>query len=116
MDKSLITVIETPTFIRRSGRLMTEADRKALIDHLAANPADGVELGSGVRKLRWSIAGRGKSGGVRVIHFFADARFPVIILDVFAKNEKANYAEDELATVRRQAKRLIGLYAKRSIT
>ncbi len=115
-DQPLITVIETPTYLRRATKLLSEAERAAIVDHLAANPTAGdlISGGGGVRKLRWAVQGRGKSGGVRVIHFFADGRFPVFLVDLFAKNEKANYSAAELATVRDIAKVLTESYTRRA--
>jgi hypothetical protein len=115
VDKPLVTVIETDNYVARSEKLMTTSQRSALIEYLAANPTAGdlIQGGGGVRKLRWAAIGRGKSGGVRVIHYFADDRSPVFALDVFAKNEKENYTDAELAMLREIAKRLIGTYARR---
>jgi hypothetical protein len=110
----LITVVELPTYERRILKLLSEDERQRIINHLAANPMSGdlVPGGGGIRKLRWGIAGRGKSGGIRLIHFFADTYTPVFLIDVFAKNEKANYSDAELAMVREMAKRLISSYRR----
>ena len=43
-----------------------------------------------VRKVRVALAGRGKSGGARVIYYFHSERLPLFALTVFAKNERAN--------------------------
>ncbi len=39
-------------------------------------------------KIRWAVKGRGKRGGVRVIYYFPNESMPLIVLDLFAKNEK----------------------------
>ena len=44
----------------------------------------------GGRKVRVALAGRGKSGGARVIYYFHSDRLPVFALTVFAKNEMTN--------------------------
>ena len=49
----------------------------------------------GIRKLRWSAQGRGKSGGVRVIYYFHNQIMPLFILTVFGKGEKANLTKSE---------------------
>ncbi len=49
----------------------------------------------GIRKLRWSAQGRGKSGGVRVIYYFHNETMPLFLLTVFGKGEKANLTKDE---------------------
>jgi len=38
---ALVTVVETPEFIRRAEKLMTEGEREELISYLAANPTAG---------------------------------------------------------------------------
>ncbi len=49
----------------------------------------------GIRKLRWGRGGRGKSGGVRVIYYYHDARIPLFLLTIFGKNEQANLSQAE---------------------
>ncbi len=41
-----------------------------MLDHPKAGPV--VRESGGVRKLRWSVRGKGKSGGVRVIYYIPD--------------------------------------------
>jgi hypothetical protein len=69
---------------------------------LAADP----ELGSvipgsgGVRKMRWSVAGRGKRGGLRIIYFLRTRHGQIWMLTLYAKN----VAENIPAHVLRQIK------------
>ena len=46
-----------------------------------------VRGSSGVRKVRWAIAGKGKSGGVRVIYYFKKQDAEVWLLTIYSKNE-----------------------------
>ncbi len=93
----LLTVAELPEYRRAAGRLLSEDDRRALVDHLAARPRAGdlIEGTGGVRKLRWARDGRGKSGGVRVVYYFHSDQMPLYLLTVFAKNERANLSKAE---------------------
>lgn len=63
------TVVESRLFIRQASKLFDEDEKKALIDHLAANPFIGDEIPEtgGVRKVRVPAGGKGKRGGARVI-------------------------------------------------
>ena len=93
----LLTVAELPEYLRAATRLLADADRRAIVDHLAANPTAGdlVEGTGGVRKLRWAHDGRGKSGGVRVIYYVHSEAMPLYLLTMFAKNERANLSKAE---------------------
>jgi len=61
------TVVEYPTFQKQAARLWSEGEREAFINWIAINPIAGdvVPGAQGLRKVRWTRAGSGKSGGVR---------------------------------------------------
>lgn len=93
----MITVVELSEFIRRSRKLLTEDESRNLINHLAAHPTSGVIMQGtgGIRKVRWKREGSGKSSGVRVIYFFYNEKYPLFLLTVFGKSEKANLSQAE---------------------
>ena len=93
----LTTVTELPEYIRHANELLNEAERKSVIDYLAAHPRAGdiMEGTGGIRKLRWARGGKGKSGGVRIIYYYHDQRIPLYLLTVFGKNEKSNITKSE---------------------
>jgi len=98
MTGRLLTVVETPEFLRRARSVgMSDADRAEVVDQLAADPEAGIELGGGLRKVRIARRGGGKSGGFRVLHFYREEGLPVFLLTVFAKNERANVTAKEKA-------------------
>ena len=108
---TLVTVVEMPEFQRRARALMSEDERLELINYVAQKPMSGVSIGGGVRKFRFSRSGGGKSGGFRVIHVFSpDDGTPVILITVFAKNEKANLSKAETETVKALGKALTEAY------
>jgi len=86
------TVVETPEFLIRAKRLLSDAERVAMVDWLATHPNAGdLMVGSGgARKLRWAAKGKGKRGGVRAITFYGGRKLPVFLLSVFGKGEQAN--------------------------
>lgn len=67
----MYTIAETPTFVADADKLWTETERMEFFVWLAANPEAGdvVPKSGGCRKVRWSRAGTGKHGGVRIIYF-----------------------------------------------
>ena len=94
---ALLTVADLPEYLRAAARLLADADRRAIIHHLAAHPEAGdlIEGTGGVRKLRWARDGRGKRGGVRVIYYFHSEAMPLYLLTMLAKNERANLSKAE---------------------
>jgi hypothetical protein len=111
---SLVTVVETPQFIAQADKLLTTAERDELISYLAANPMAGdlVPGAGGIRKLRWALAGRGKRGGARVIHFFHNLELPVFALTMFAKNERVDISQQERNEFRQLTKILVETYRR----
>ena len=110
-----MTVVETPGFLREAAAALTEEERAELVSYLAANPEAGdimPETG-GARKLRWKAQGRGKSGGARAIYYYHDESLPLFLLNVFAKNEKANLTGAERNEMKKLLPRLIAGYRKR---
>ncbi|HSI39404.1 MAG TPA: type II toxin-antitoxin system RelE/ParE family toxin [Xanthobacteraceae bacterium] len=108
-------VVETPEFLAATGKLMDEEERAALIDYLAYHPAAGdlVRGTGGVRKLRWALQGRGKSGGVRVIYFYHDPGMPLFALTAYAKNERADLSQQDRNEFRRLTALLVETFKRR---
>ena len=93
----MITIAETGEYRKKATVLLPEEDHDALKAYLAEHPKAGVimEGTGGVRKLRWAIPGKGKSGGARVIYFYHDDDMPLYMLTMFGKNEKSNLTKKE---------------------
>lgn len=109
--KQLQTVIELDTFLKRAKVIMTNAERFDLVNFLAANPEAGIALGGALRKIRIPRSGGGKSGGYRTIYVFGGRHMPLILVTVFAKNEKDNLSKAELAEAVKLSKALIANYS-----
>ena len=108
---SIITVVETDGFERDASAIMGDEERMELIDYVARNPEAGIGIGGGIRKFRFARPGEGKSGGYRVVHFYAgNDSIPIILLAIFAKNEKANLSGKETASLKNLGKRLAAKY------
>lgn len=110
----LQTVVELPEFIKRAKALMSDDDRMALINMLAAMPDSGISLGGGLRKVRFSREDGGKRGGYRTLYVFGGRQMPLFLLTVFAKNEKDNLTRSEQATLVDLSKTLIAKYGEPS--
>lgn len=91
------TVMETEPFSRSADAVLTEDERLAITTVISANPQIGdLMVGTGgARKVRFPGRGKGKSGGFRVVTYYAADDVPVFLLDVFAKGDKVNLNKAE---------------------
>lgn len=94
----LFTFTETERFTRKALKLIGEDGIAAIQSYLCRYPDDGSVIPgtSGIRKLRWAVLGHGKKGGARLIYFFAVNKERILLLDIYAKNEKSDLAREEL--------------------
>jgi mRNA-degrading endonuclease RelE of RelBE toxin-antitoxin system len=104
----MFTIIETPTFEADARKIWTEEERNAFFAWLAANPeiGDPIPGSGGCRKVRWSVAGSGKRGGVRVIYFTKLANGEIWLLVIYKKAVKENipsYCQIWCMTIRQRS-------------
>jgi hypothetical protein len=64
----------------------------------------------GIRKSRWGVGSRGKSGGVRVIYYYHNPTMPLFLLTVFAKNERANLSQRDQQSLRQVVTEIVRTY------
>ena len=86
----MFTIVESPLFQSLVSDYWDEQERGRFFAWLAANPdaGDVIKDSGGCRKVRWSRAGSGKSGGVRVIYFKRLASGEVWLLTIYAKSAR----------------------------
>lgn len=78
------------------------ADYVSFLDALTSNPFQGVEIKPGIRKVRMTIAskGKGKSGGARVITYSVnqktDEDIVVTLLTIYDKSDISNISDSYL--------------------
>jgi hypothetical protein len=78
-----------------------EDDFERLLSSLLQNPIQGVELESGVRKVRLAISskGRGKSGGARVIIRVRIVADELQLLYIYDKSDFGNISDAYLRDI-----------------
>lgn len=110
-----MTVVETPFFLKKAASLLKHDEHEDLITFVGLSPEAGdvVPETGGVRKLRWAGRSKGKRGGMRVIYYFHNETFPVFLLTVYPKNQKANLTKTERNELKQLVPLLIKTYGKR---
>jgi hypothetical protein len=91
-SQRLQTVAETKVFSEDIDRMLSPAERDAVLTDIAADPEGGdlIRGTGGLRKRRIPLPGRGKRGGARVITLHLGASYPVYAVFLYAKNEREN--------------------------
>jgi hypothetical protein len=103
-------VIQTPTFLadgKAAG--LDDDDLEDIAALIGRDPKEGeVIVGTGgARKVRVRGKGRGKSGGFRVITFYAADDVPVFLLALISKARRADISQAE----RNELRRILGTLA-----
>ncbi|MGH8208867.1 MAG: hypothetical protein ACREU6_04600 [Steroidobacteraceae bacterium] len=95
--------IETPVFTRQVRELLSDEAYAQFQQCLAAHPqiGDVVQGTGGLRKVRWSVPGGGKSGGVRVIYFHVSAQAQCRMLLIYRKGLKDDLTAAEKKALRK---------------
>jgi len=100
--------IETPTFTRLVTALLSDDAYRGLQNELAEDPERGniIRNGGGIRKMRFAVPGRGKSGGVRVIYYWIKDDHQIYLLVVYPKSKKDTLTDKETSILRELVKEL----------
>jgi hypothetical protein len=98
----MLTVIETPQFLRYAADVWDDEEREAFVEWIASHPDTGdvIPGTGGLRKIRWSRAGMGKQGGARVIYFLRNDPGTLVLLLVYAKAKFDNLSSNYLRRVK----------------
>ncbi len=76
--------------------------QKFLLQHPEAGKI--IRETGGVRKLRWAIPGRGKSGGIRVIYYWKNHNDEIWLLTVYSKSERETIPSHVLKKIAEEIK------------
>ncbi len=90
--------IETPTFTKLLTNLINDDSYSKLQETLTLNPdvVDLIHGSGGLRKIRWSLPGKGKRGGVRVIYYWKTEKEQIIFLLIYPKSVQDNLTNKQL--------------------
>ncbi len=94
------TVYETDTFKKQADKIWSEDERLTFITYISDNPnaGDVIPNAEGARKIRWTIHGKGKRGGVRVIYFNVNTDL-LCLVAIYKKTERDNLTAKQIKEV-----------------
>ena len=82
---------------------MPDNDYRLLQNRLIEFPEAGdlIKGSKGLRKVRWTLEGRGKRGGVRVIYYWARSDYQIFMLYAYAKNAQEDLTKEQLSVLKK---------------
>ncbi|MCR8922634.1 type II toxin-antitoxin system RelE/ParE family toxin [Dasania sp. GY-MA-18] len=97
-----MVIIETSVFTRLIKELMSDDEYKNLQEALVSRPnmGDLIKGSGGIRKVRWQLEGRGKSGGVRVIYYWVVNDDHIRMLYVYPKGKQVSLSKAQVAQLK----------------
>jgi hypothetical protein len=105
-----VIFVETPPFERLREAYFDDDEYSLLQAALIACPDAGdlVRGSGGLRKVRWSVEGKGKRSGLRVIYYWMKSRTHIYFLTVYRKSEVSDLTRAEIKAVRRIVEQIDG--------
>lgn len=100
----MFSFIETKLFSKLVGKYLSDDEYSALQRTLMSDPESGdlIPDSGGVRKIRWSLAGRGKRGGLRVIYYARVRQGIIWMLTLYPKNVTDNIPGSVLKKIKEE--------------
>lgn len=108
-DGLIRTFIEVPLFSKRWAEIgLGEEELLALQIMLLKDPQSGpvMEGTGGIRKVRFPLENKGKSGSVRVCYTDFEEYEVTYLITAFTKNDKDNLTQDEKNVLKKLVKAL----------
>jgi hypothetical protein len=95
--------IETHVFTRIATAMWDDDDYHALQLALLSRPGIGklIPRSGGLRKMRWTLPGAGKRGGVRVIYFWDEPNETFYMLYLYRKSEQGDLSAQQIRLLSR---------------
>ena len=93
--------LESSLFSRALPDYLSDDEYRGLQTYLLERPGAGavIQHSGGVRKVRWAVRGKGKSGGLRVIYYWLKADDQLFLLTLYGKGEKEDLSAAELKRI-----------------
>lgn len=115
MPRRPVSVIELSGYRRRTDTLLSPDESEAVVDLVAYEPTCGdvIPGTGGLRKVRIGREGIGKRGGARVIYYFYNAEFPLVLMALYAKNERGDLTVRETNALRGELKEIMASWRKK---
>lgn len=96
-------IAETSFYTREITKILNDEEYKELQLFLVEHPKSGsvIKGSGGLRKLRWSSKGGGKSGGIRNIYYYHENDDLILMIYVYEKSKTENLSPTQIELLRK---------------
>lgn len=101
--------IETPIFTKLVCEMLPDDDYRLIQQALVLRPDAGkiIQGSGGLRKIRWSVKGRGKRGGIRLLYYWDKNHDTIYMLFMYVKNKQEDLTPSQLKILKSLIKELL---------
>ena len=103
----IMVFAETPIFTKVIKSLMSNDQYRELQHAIIQRPDTGalIKDSGGLRKIRWKIEGKGKSGGVRIIYYSMVSKDQIYMIYAYPKNKQENLTPEQITALKKVVQR-----------
>ena len=96
-------IAETSIFTKEITKILTDDEYKEFQNFLITHPKSGdvIKGSGGLRKIRWKVKGRGKSGGIRNIYYYHEKDNLILMIFVYKKSKIEDLTPKQIETLRK---------------
>ena len=80
---------------------LTDDNLQKFEEYLMENSTSGdlIRGSNGIKKIRWKLGNKGKSGGVRIFYLDLETKCILFLIALISKNEKENLTKSQISTL-----------------
>jgi len=113
--KQTVKIKATPQFLRLAKKMMNSETLQEIMGQLILYPKTGAMIRGtgGIRKFRWQTGknNKGKSGGVRILYYYASKISVVLLITLYRKSDQENIDAGEKTYLKKILPELLREYA-----
>lgn len=96
-------IVETSIYTQDIIKLLSDKEYQELQKFLAEHPKAGdvIPASKGIRKLRWRLNNKGKSGGIRNIYYYYEEQHTLYMIYVYEKSKTENLTHTQIEMLRK---------------
>jgi hypothetical protein len=107
-----VTLVEVAPFSKHVASVMTAQELEEFKYFIASNPDEGsvIRGTNGVRKVRWAVEGKGKSGGARLIYYYHHDDMPLFLITAYKKSARVSLTQKQRNAMAKLVQTLVEHY------